>query len=130
MVVADAGMASKANLKALTEAGFHWVVAARLRTLAKTQQQQLEAWDARDELLAINVNERRLVVRWDRSHTARDAAKRTQLLERLRAEIRRSGQPRTRGRRKRYLTATDQPGYVLDEAKIAFDTQMDGLHGV
>ena len=130
VVVADAGMASKANLQALTEAGFHWVVAARLRRLTKTQQQQLAAWDARDELLDINVNERRLVVRWDRSHAARDAAKRTQLLERLRAEIRQSGQPRTRGRRKRYLTATDQPGYVLDDAKIAFDTQMDGLHRV
>ena len=48
MVVADAGMASTANLDALTAAGFDWVLAASLRKLPEGEVKllrQASGWE-------------------------------------------------------------------------------------
>ena len=139
VVVTDAGMASALNLKTLSEAGFDWVVAARLRSLSEAELEPVfssRGWkffgeaDSRGrtcKILDCKVKGRRLVVRYSPEKARKDAHEREHALEQLQKNLPQG--LRGSGRRQRYLKI--QKGAVcIDATAVQRDACFDGLHGI
>ena len=135
-VVADRGMLSRANLKALREANFHYVVGARLKQLGDAVKQDVLAWEAdAAKPLDMAVDDQRLVVAYSPSRAARDAHQRTQMVAKLKDRLTKqsaNGELKAMHHRgyQRFLTIEGEATVVVDEAKIDAAAAWDGLHGV
>ena len=124
VVVIDAGMASRENLTALSDAGFDWVVAARLRQLSRPQQSQLGScdWDTTDSdkkrLVNLDIGGCRLMLQWDPKRARKDQRGRDRDVKKLRTRLNQGF--KGRGRRMRYLKV--EKGVVsLDQEAIERD---------
>lgn len=147
-VVADRGMLSKDNLDALQQAGFHYVVGARLKQLSKADQQTLKAW--RPEQAAVRefaFDDRRLVVSYAPKRAAHDAQQRMKMVAKLRkrfekqATKRQAQDPSKAGVKakdlvignrgyQRFLNIDGDYQITLDDDKLREAEAWDGLHGV
>ena len=133
VVVTDADMTSRENLTALSDAGFDWVVAARLRQLSRTQQAQLGScdWDTSDSdkkrLANLDIERRRLVLQWDPKRARKDQRGRDREVKKLRTRLNQGF--KGRGRHMRYLKV-EKGAVSLDQEAIERDALLDGLHGV
>lgn len=158
--VADRALCSRANLAALEDAPWPYVVAMPLRRSLKHAQQAMvlhtataAPMEVEGELVwtrEFDWDGRRLIVTYSSKRAAKDQADRQALVARLQAKLgraqaaridRRTGEikpPRanavkliTNAGYLRYIEQADTGGvFVLDEDKIETDAAWDGLHAI
>jgi transposase len=139
--VADRAMMSDENLKMLEKENYHYIVAAKLRSLPEKLISEIFA-DKNYKAQMINdkfgwigefeYKERRLVVSYKTDRARRDAYQREQVVNKLQKRIGEKGSTQkliTNQGVKKY-TRSDKSTTTLDQAKIDKDSAWDGLHGV
>ena len=144
VVVADAGMASRENLSALTAAGFDWVMAVGLRKLGEGDLAVLagaEGWETGAEpegsgefprlldhtVLSGALRGRRLVVRHSPKKARKDRRDRAEAVRR--AQQRLAAGLTGKGRVGRFLRV-HRGAVEFDQEAVRRDALFDGLHGV
>ncbi|HVT63138.1 MAG TPA: IS1634 family transposase [Legionellaceae bacterium] len=139
--VADRAMMSETNLAALDAQGYHYVVAAKLRSMSDELKSEIlsernyNATQLGDELAwtgEFSYKKRRLIVSYKKARAKRDAIQRQQVLNKINKTLGSEGNTQkliTNQGVKKY-TKTEASKTVLDELKIAGDMAWDGLHGV
>lgn len=133
IVVADSGLLNKQNIALLQEAGYPYILGARLKNLPKALQKRLlsEPWQD-NQTRSFAYGTERLVVHYSRKRAHRDKDNRRKGLERLQKRIR-SGQLskahiNNRGYNK-YLVIRGEATVDIDLAKYEQDAAWDGLKG-
>lgn len=139
--VADRAMMSDDNLIMLENAGHHYVIAAKLRSLPRSIIAEMEE-EHRYQLQTLHdgmgwVGEfeyktRRLIVSYKTDRARRDAHQREQILNKINKTIGQAGETKkliTNQGVKKY-TSTESSLTAIDQEKIDRDAQWDGLHGV
>ncbi len=141
-VVGDRAMMTSDNLSALESAGFHYVVAYPLRKLSREVQAQvldragyhtLESDDDMTAYRVVSLGERRLVVSYSAKRAAKDAKDRERLIKKLEKKLSTCKQVKRLMNNNGYLKYVDIAGKAsahIDQEKIDYDAQWDGLHGV
>lgn len=145
-VIADAGMLSAANLDELERQGYHYIVGARIRSLAAKEASKITSWDyAKMGTLDTAVNGRRLIVTYSEKRDKRSKHNRERLITRLREKLAHGqvvkkskyvvldevdGVETPKGSKKRKGSKQTIPlkGHI-DEAKLEADALFDGLKG-
>jgi transposase len=139
--IADRAMFSKANLQALDESGYRYIVAAKLKTLKKEQQQQILSeenykptaigndfgWIAEFEHEG-----KRLITSYKSKRAINDAKERQNILDKITKTIGKSGNTKkliSNNGVKKYTSSENNKTYI-DQEKIELDSLWDGLHGI
>jgi len=139
--IADRGMFSKANLQALDASGYRYIVAAKLKTLKKDQQQQILSDE--NYMPAVIGNEftwiadlehegKRLITSYKSKRAVNDAKERQTILDKIKKTIGESGSTTkliTNSGVKKYTCSEDNKSYI-DPDKVEQDSMWDGLHGI
>jgi transposase len=136
MVVADSGLLSKDNLKALTAAGYQFIIGARIKNEPTAVQNEIlqKAAQLNDKEYAVidKADNSRLIVDYSRSRGKKDAANREKGLERLKKNIS-SGKLTKSSINKRgynkFLKLETTVQVHIDEDLVKQDAQWDGLKG-
>lgn len=140
--VADAGMLNKDNLaelEALHDSGFEFIVGARLKSTQKELQKKItniaNYEEVTDEykVARFDYKGRKLVVSYSSDRARKDARDRKKAIEKLREKLSRNKNPKeylSNYGYKKYLKVTGKSTFSLDEEKIELDSRWDGLHGV
>jgi transposase len=155
--VGDRAMFSEGNLQLLEDNGYHYVVAAKLRSLdQKLKSQILDennycmsclgdelAWiaefnlnqdeDKNDKKKDQKTRKRRLVASYKTSRAFNDARNRTRTLEKIQktlAKTQNTGKLITNQGLKKYTSTLDKSRTFLDQTKVDQDAQWDGMHGL
>lgn len=154
--VGDRAMFSQNNLQLLEDKGYHYVVAAKLRSMDEKMKKQILdennyrmeffgnqlAWIAEfnigedqdeDKNKDKKIRKRRLVTSYKTSRATNDAKKRDRVLEKIQktlAKTKRTDKLISNKGLKKYTSTLDQSHTFLDQNKIDDDTQWDGMHGV
>lgn len=127
-VVADAGMLSEKNLQALEQAGYSYIVGARIRSASTNVVEQIVGWDyAAKGHLTTTVNGRRLLVTHSDKRAKRSQQNRDRLVRRLQAKLNR-GQVVKKSKYVRLDTEQSLTG-TIDQTKLDQDQRFDGLKG-
>lgn len=139
-VVADAGMLSQTNINALEDAGYAYIVGARIRSLAKIKTDELLGWDyanqgSMDVVLDASVH-RRLIVTHSDKRAKRSKQNRDHLIKTLQGKIDR-GQVVKKSKYVILHTEKDNSSPTkissltgsIDQAKLTQDARFDGLKG-
>jgi transposase len=136
IVVADAGLLSKDNLKTLADEGYGFILGARIKNESEKLKKEIreksagmkdgEIFEAKKE------NGIRLVVSFSEKRKRKDVHNRKKGLEKLRTKVK-SGKLNkehinNRGYNK-FLSLSGDVAVTVDESKIAEDAQFDGLKG-
>jgi transposase len=140
--VGDRAMFCDSNLGLLEQEGYHYVIAAKLKTLPGSIKQRL--FDERnyrpqvlsDDLAWISEHtykERRLIVSYKRARALNDKKERQTIIDKIAMRIGQKGKTErlisNRGIKK--YTSTNKAAITqLDQEKIDSNAQWDGLHGV
>jgi len=139
--IADRAMFSKANLAALDESGYRYIVAAKLKTLKQEKQQQILseenytptvigndfAWIA-----DLEHEGKRLITSYKSKRAMNDAKERQNILDKIKKTIGESGSTKkliSNSGVKKYTSSEDNKSYI-DEEKIDQDKLWDGIHGI
>ncbi len=140
--VADAGMLNKNNLaelEALQDSGFEFIVGARLKSVQKELQKKITNMANYEEVTdeykvaRFDYKGRKLVVSYSHERAKKDARDREKAIEKLRKKLSRNKNPKeylSNYGYKKYLKVTGKSTFSLDEEKIELDSRWDGLHGV
>jgi len=136
MVVADSGLLSKDNLTALTDAGYQFIIGARIKNEPTAVQKKIlrKAAQLNDKESAVIDKEdnSRLIIDYSRSRAKKDAANRKKGLERLRKCIS-SGKLTKSSINKRgynkFLKLETNVQVHIDQELVKQDAQWDGLKG-
>ena len=137
--IADRAMFSKANLAALDESGYRYIVAAKLKTLKQEKQQQILseenytptvigndfAWIA-----DLEHEGKRLITSYKSKRAMNDAKERQNILDKIKKTIGESGSTKkliSNSGVKKYTSSEDNKSYI-DEEKIEQDALWDGIH--
>ncbi len=141
VIVADRGLLSEANLSALENAGLHYIVGARLKSLPHALQTQVldedryETLTDGDRLRVLDLphNTRRLVVGCSPVRAEKDRKDRDQAIAKLRKKLAKSNNPKDLLNNygyKKYLQVNGESTLSVNPDKIAQAQRWDGLHGV
>ena len=140
VIVADRGMLSEDNLKALEDAGLHYIVGARLKSLPHAVQATLldaDHYQALGEdgsrVLSCPHQDRRLVVSFSPVRAEKDRRERDKAIGKLRKKLAKSQNPKDLLNNygyKKYLTVDGETTLRVNRDKIAEAQRWDGLHGV
>ena len=136
IVVADAGLLSKNNLKKLGEQGYGFIIGARIKSetgLVKQeilkQLKNIKTGDVSDHKKEDGL---RLIVSYSDKRAQKDAQNRTRGIKRLKARLRGNKLTKAhinnRGYNK-FLSLRGEIKVLIDEDKIKADQQWDGLKG-
>lgn len=141
-VVADRAMMSEKNLKALEDANFKYVIAAKLKKLPKEAREKIlkkqgttlnfekEEYQLQEHVLS---NGRRLVVTHSEKRARKDKRDRDRIIEKVQKKIGSGKNMKklisNRGYQK-YLKAEGEGQILLDEEKLLAEEEWDGLHGL
>lgn len=140
-LVADRGMFNEANLSLMEAEGFHYVVAAKLKSMSKAIKQAIQSNEFRP-LVANNEfswvyetqhKSRRVIVNYSNDRARKDKADRQRLVDRLLKKVRDKtvalkdviGNSGT----KKYLKLNGKTADI-DQDKIEQDGEWDGIHGI
>ncbi len=136
VVVADAGLLSKQNLRNLASEKYHFIVGARLKN--EDAQTKLEILCKRsgmqngDSFVLEKPTGVRLIVSYSDKRARKDAANRAKGIKKLRVQIKSNRLTKehisNRGYNK-FLTMTGETRVEIDEGKIKEDEKWDGLKG-
>ena len=140
VIVADRGMLSEENLKALESVEAHYIVGARLRKLPKSVQAQLldsshyrASAQGEGRLMELYHRGRRVVVRYSSVRARKDARDRQVAVEKLIKKIGKSQNPKSLLNNygyKKYLRIEGDSRLQVDQVKMEEEQRWDGLHGV
>jgi len=160
IVVADRGINSKLNLKAITDAGYHYIVGSRLKSMKKPIQKQVldqTAYETvqqdenkqpifkvaefayQNEILIMDENKKktkrilkeRLICSWSLERAKKDKSDRSRLIEKARSLVTKPSEIlNKRGARKYIDISLDQGEVELNEARILADEAWDGFYGI
>lgn len=141
VVVADRGMLSEDNLNALEEAGLHYIVGARLKSLSRAAQTQVLDADRYETLkdgdglrvLDLPHDSRRLVVGYSPVRAEKDRRDRDKAIAKLRKKLAKSDNPKDLLNNygyKKYLKVEGESTLSVNPDRIAQAQRWDGLHGV
>ncbi|MEX2347228.1 MAG: IS1634 family transposase, partial [Balneolaceae bacterium] len=133
IVVADAGLMSKANIDQLKDNGYEFILGARLKKEPDWVKQRLFGLDLDDGQSAIIDKEGiKLVVCWSQKRAKKDAYNRQKGLKKLEKQIKSKKLTKAhinnRGYNK-YLKLDGQISVSIDYQKFKEDTKWDGLKG-
>lgn len=134
IVVADAGLLSKENINALEDAGYKYILGARIKNeSAQVKRKILGKSFKNGQLRSINKQgDLRLIIGYSDKRARKDEHNRVRGLERLTKRIKTGKLTKTninnRGYNK-YLKMAGEITIELDEAKIDEDKKWDGLKG-
>jgi transposase len=138
--VVDSGLFNKDNLDLLEQAGYEYIVGARLKNLPAQIQKKVtnpELYQALDEGLKTQTIDlqanRRLIVSHSETRAHKDQHDRLKALEKLRKKLSKNKNPESLISNygyKKYLKIEGHSKVVLNEAKLHKDEQWDGLRGV
>ncbi|MBM3198915.1 MAG: IS1634 family transposase [Chlamydiae bacterium] len=144
VVVADRAMMSRGNLKAMDEAGFKYVIAAKLKSLPQSLVQEiLKRKDEQEEVLGeekLRIKEyehegRRLLVSYSENRAVKDRSDRARLVEKIENKL---GKEETVSTRKlvtnkgylKYTNEKTEGKAIFDKDMLKEEEKWDGLHGV
>ena len=160
IVVADRGINSKLNLLALSEAGYGYIVASRLKNMPKDiKEQALDvsgyqalAWETEDGEVVIRAKQipyknviksgsrvlgsldEQLVITHSVKRASKDAADRERLLQKARKLLENpatlKGQLKRGGRKFLKVEGSSETTYIMDAAAIEKDAMWDGLYAI
>ena len=141
VIVADRGMLSEANLNALEDAGLHYIVGAKLKSLPRAIQTRVldenryEALKDADgaRVLSVPHQDRRLVVSFSPVRAEKDRRDRDQAIAKLRKKLAKSKNPKDLLNNygyKKYLQVAGETTLSVNPDKITEAQRWDGLHGV
>lgn len=140
--VADRAMFSKSNLETLDASGYKYVIAAKLRALDVSKQNEILneanymptilgselAWLGEFEHFG-----KRLITSYKPSRAKRDLKNREKIVEKIEKNL---GKKEGNGKKlinnsgvKKYTTISNSKA-IIDESKIALEAKWDGLHGI
>lgn len=141
VLVADRAMFNRKNLDLMDNEGISYVVAAKLKTLAKIKREEILSNDYRPSVVSEELHwlkefeqdNRRLIVSYSNKRAQKDAADRNRLVDRLLKKAKNSQIPLTslignRGTKK--FVKVEKTKAVVNDEKIKQDQLWDGLHGV
>ena len=130
-VVADSGMLSRKNLEGLRAAGIHYIVGARLRSMAAKDVEWLDQADRETVIDRPHGSGERLIVDWREERAAKSAGDRERLLEQLARKLAKGAKGMVGNKRQRsYLKQVGDADWVIDPQRIAAAERFDGWHGV
>lgn len=139
--IADRAMFSKANLQALDESGYRYIVAAKLKSLKNELKEKILAEDNYVPTVLGNdfawIAEfehegKRLITSYKAKRARNDAKERQNILDKIKKTIGESGSTKkliSNSGVKKYTSSENNKSY-LDEDKIQQDSEWDGLHGI
>jgi transposase len=141
--VADSGLLNAANLQAMDEAGFKYIVGARLRKMKSDIQQKIlntdnyTSHDDHDDKLKLASfeldHDRTLFVSHSSKRARKDAHDRSKAITKINQKLKKSKNPKelisNKGNSK-FLKIEGKAEIQLDEEKCAQAAVWDGLHGV
>ena len=134
IVVADSGLMNKNNVKLLQQAGYKYILGARIKNEDKNIKQWILSLDKKDNVCneIKRPNGERLIVCYSEKRAKKDAYNRDRGVDRLRKAYR-SGritkqQVNRRGYNK-FLEISKNIDVTISEEKIAEDCKWDGLKG-
>ena len=159
VVVADRGINSKVNLHEIKEAGFDYIVGARLKNLASSVQREvldrgqysvLESNDDGEVTLEYRVIEHthrvkvddanggkksvplseQLVCTWSKDREAKDKRDRERLVEKAKQLLAAPSKMNSRRGPKRFVAGDGKQNFELDEKRIKEDEKWDGFYGI
>jgi transposase len=148
VVVADSGLLGKQNIESLEQSGFKFIMGARLKSLCKTQQDQItgtlsdygyiseDHGSARE--FTYNPKDKdskdyRLIVSYKKSRATKDKMDRKKAIDKLLKKLSKSKNPSSLISNygyKKFLKVKGKTEVSLDEDKIHEASKWDGLHGV
>jgi len=141
--VADSAMFNEKNLTLLEEAGYEYIVGARLRNLPKDLKDEVvnisqyttssQHDDATISLRELTHNNRRLIISHSTKRARKDAHDRNEAVEKLRKKIGKNKNPAqliSNYGYKKFLKVKGESSVSLDEEKLNEAAKWDGLHGV
>ena len=135
VLVCDRGMVSAANLLAIEEAGFQYIVGMKMRNLVEVRYEVLGRAGRYHEVSEnlrvkeVCVDERRYVVCFNPDEAAKDRADRQATLEKIQAKLAKGGVKQLIANRgyKRYLRV-QRGSAAIDEARVKADARYDGKY--
>ena len=159
VIVADRGINAKMNLKAMTDSGYGYVVASKIKGMSKAMQAKIleDRWDAVNEnceeegvfkyKILEHVNrvydgqnktyhdlDENLIITYSLKRAQKDRKDRQRQLEKARKLLESTGKINASNRRgpKKYLkeTRTDTSEWEMDEKRIASEAAFDGFYGI
>lgn len=143
IIVADAGMFNKENLKEIEkieEPKVEYIVGARLKNLKKELQREVvkkEGYENIEEGYKIKEieyeKEKRLIVSYREGRARKDAIDREKAIEKMRKKLNKNKNPKEYLNNygyKKYLKVEGESKLIINEKKIEEEKEWDGLHGV
>lgn len=134
IVVADSGLMNSTNVELLRKAGYKYIIGARIKNESSHVKKWILEQDREDNhpYEYKRGNEERLIISYSQTRAKKDACNRERGIARLRKTYR-SGkltkqQVNKRGYNK-FLEISKDVEVVINEQKIAEDSQWDGLKG-
>ena len=136
IVVADAAMLSKSNLKQLTSTDYQFILGARIKNESEVIKQEILEKSCHmnngDSIVLARPDETRLIVTYSKTRAQKDAKNRDKGLCRLEKQMK-SGRLtkqhiNNRGYNK-FLQMTGDVSICIDENKVKHDQKWDGLKG-
>jgi transposase len=133
IVVADAGLLSQANIAALEQHQYEFILGARIRTeSAAVKKQILSAHLLDGEQMVIKKDKYKLIVAYANNRAAKDAHNRKRGLLRLEKQIKSGKLTKSQINNKgynKYLKMKGEVSIEIDYQKYEQDAQWDGLKG-
>jgi transposase len=141
--VADSGLFSENNLKLLEDAGYDYIVGARIRNLSKHLQQQVldtsayfKASTEENDIISLrefDYKNRRLIVSHSTKRARKDKHDRLKAAEKIAKKLKKSKDPAqliSNYGYKKFIKVSGESEIALDEEKLNNEALWDGLHGV
>jgi transposase len=134
IVVADAGLMSAKNVKALAEQHYDFIIGARIKNEPVEMQQKILALKLNNEQSAEIQREltQRLIISYTESRAKKDNYNRTKGMERLKKQLQKGKLTKEHISNKgynKYLKLEGEIKVVIDEEKFKDDAKWDGLKG-
>lgn len=133
VIVADAGLLSKANIAALEEKKYQYILGAKIRTENQHIKHQILSARLKDgQHLVIKKDLDRLIVSYSENRAVKDAHSRKRGLQRLEKQIKRGRLTKAHINNKgynKYLKIKGDVNIEIDYQKYEQDGQWDGLKG-
>ncbi|WP_375331389.1 IS1634 family transposase [Candidatus Tisiphia endosymbiont of Oplodontha viridula] len=139
--IADRAMFSKANLQALDEGGYRYIVAAKLKTLKKEKKEEILSEENYKPTVIGNDltwiadlehDGKRLITSYKSKRAINDAQERQKILDKINKTIGEFGSTKkliSNSGVKKYTSSENGKSYI-DAEKIEQDALWDGMHGV
>jgi transposase len=133
IVIADAGLLSKANLQALDQKQYEYIIGARLKTEPNSIKEQIDQAALKDgQILSIKKQAHKLIVAHSNTRASKDAHNRKRGLQRLEKQLFKGRLTKAHINNKgynKYLAMKGEINITIDYEKYKLDARWDGLKG-